>query len=110
MAAKTSALKVQKSAADLRLSPKGDLVASSVEALRDGMLKAIEGASGPVVLDLSNTAQIDSLGITLTLGLFKSCQKKSLAFSIEGANTDLLRVFRLFNLHRFFSIAEAGHE
>lgn len=110
MATKASALKVQKSDAALRLSPKGDLVASTVEALRDGMLKAVEEAKGPVVLDLGTTRQIDSLGITLTLGLYKSCQKKGLEFSIEGASPDLLRVFRLFNLTRFFPIVEAVHE
>lgn len=110
MAAKPSALKVQKSEGAVRLSPKGDLLASTVEALRDGMLKAVEEAQGAVVLDLSSARQIDSLGITLVLGLFKSCQKKGVAFSIEGANPDLLRVFRLFNLTRFFPIVEAAHE
>jgi anti-anti-sigma factor len=110
MATKTSVLKVQRSGHSVRLSPKGDLVASSVEALRDGMAKAIQEAEGPVVLDLGTARQIDSLGITLTLGLFKSCQKKGLAFSIEGVSPDLLRVFRLFNLTRFFPIMEAAHE
>jgi len=110
MAAKPSALKVQKAEGSVRLSPKGDLLASTVEALRDGMLKAVEEAQGAVVLDLSSARQIDSLGITLTLGLFKSCQKKGVAFSIEGANPDLMRVFRLFNLTRFFPIVEAAHE
>ncbi|MBI4913462.1 MAG: STAS domain-containing protein [Acidobacteria bacterium] len=108
MATKPGALKVQKSEEALRLSPRGDLVASTVESLRSGMLKAIDGAQGPVVLDLGTARQIDSLGITLTLGLFKSCQKKGIGFSVEGVSPDILRVFRLFNLTRFFPIEEAA--
>ncbi|MDP2875903.1 MAG: STAS domain-containing protein [Holophaga sp.] len=110
MAAAKSPLKTQKADGTVRLNPNGDLVASTVEVLRDGMLTALDSAKLSVVLDLSSTKQIDSLGITLVLGLFKSCQKKELAFSIEGANTDLLRVFKLFNLTKFFPIAEAIRE
>jgi anti-anti-sigma factor len=110
MAAAKSPMKTQKADGTVRLNPNGDLVASTVETLRDGMLKALDAAKVAVVLDLSSSKQIDSLGITLVLGLFKSCQKKELAFSIEGANADLLRVFKLFNLTKFFPIAEATRE
>ena len=107
MAAKGTAIKAQVTDGSLRLNPKGDIVASSVEALRDALLKVLETARCPVVLDLSSTKQIDSLGITLVLGLFKTCQKQSLAFSIEGVSPDILRVFRLFNLTKFFPVNEA---
>jgi anti-anti-sigma factor len=110
MAVARSPMKTQKTDGTVRLNPKGDLVASTVEILRDGMLKAMGEAKVAVVLDLSSTKQIDSLGITLVLGLFKSCQKQAVAFSIEGASPDLLRVFKLFNLTKFFPIAEAPRE
>lgn len=110
MAAKANAIKSQAAGGVLRLNPKGDLVASTVEATRDGLLKALEGATGPVVLDLSASRQVDSLGITLVLGLFKSCQQKGLSFAIEGVNPDILRVFRLFNLTKFFPVQEAPSE
>ena len=110
MAAKGTPIKTQLVDGGLRLNPRGDIVASSVEALRDALLKALETAKGPVVLDLSSTKQIDALGITLVLGLFKTCQKQSLAFSIEGVSPDLLRVFRLFNLTKFFPVQEVRDE
>jgi len=90
----------------LRLKPKADLVASTVEVQRAAMMKALESAEGEVVLDLSGVAQIDSLGITLVLGLFKTCQKAGVAFAICGVRPDLMRVFRLFNLPKFFPISE----
>ncbi len=110
MTAKASAIKSQVMDGVLRLNPKGDLVASTVEGLRDALLKALGEARSAVVLDISATRQIDSLGITLVLGLFKSCQQKGLGFSIEGASSDILRVFRLFNLTKFFQVKEAVHE
>lgn len=91
----------------LRLQPKVDLVASTVEVQRASMLKALEAPRSAVVLELTAVEQIDSLGITLVLGLFKTCQKAGIPFSIEGARPDLMRVFRLFNLPKFFPILEA---
>lgn len=97
-----------KSKADvLRMAPKGDLVASTVEEHRTAMMKAMESAGDNVVLDLSSVDLIDSLGITLVLGLFKSCQKSGAAFSIVGVNPDIMRVFKLFHLTKFFPIDEA---
>jgi serine/threonine-protein kinase RsbW len=91
----------------LRLIPKSDLVASTVEQHRTSMMKALESAGDKVVLDLSSVELLDSLGITLVLGLFKSCQKSGAAFSIEGVKPDILRVFKLFNLTKFFPVVEA---
>lgn len=91
----------------LRLAPRTDLVASTVEGHRASMMKALASAEESVVLDLSSVGQVDSLGITLVLGLFKSCQKTGAAFSVEGVRPDILRVFKLFNLNRFFSVKEA---
>jgi anti-anti-sigma factor len=90
----------------LRLKPKVDLVASTVEVQRAAMMKAMDSRQGEVVLDLSAVGQIDSLGITLVLGLFKTCQKASIPFSIESVKPDIMRVFRLFNLPKFFTILE----
>jgi len=92
----------------LLLKPKGNLVASTVDGQRASMMKALESPGKQVVLNLEAVDQIDSLGITLVLGLFKSSQKAGAVFSIEGVNPDIFRVFRLFNLPKFFSVTEAG--
>jgi anti-anti-sigma factor len=91
----------------LRLKPKVDLVASTVEIQRGIMMKALEAKPSAVVLELGAVEQIDSLGITLVLGLFKTCQKAGASFGIEGVKPDIMRVFRLFNLPKFFPILEA---
>ena len=102
-----SPLLTKKQGDALRLTPKGDMVASTVDDQRASMMKALESAGDKVILDLSSVEYIDSLGITLVLGLFKSCQKSGAAFSIECVKPDILRVFKLFNLTKFFPVAEA---
>lgn len=106
MTTSKTALSAKKTNDELRLKPKENLVASTVESHRASMMKVLEGATKAVVLDLSSVDQIDSLGITLILGLFKSCQKAEKTFAIEGVKPDLMRVFKLFNLPKFFPIAE----
>lgn len=92
---------------ETRLQTRGDLLASTVEQERNNLLATIEDLTGPVIFDLSNVKEIDSLGITLVLGLFKSCQKKGLPFSVEGVSPDIMRVFRLFSLPKVFPVKES---
>ena len=90
----------------LRIPSQGNLVASTVDGLRTSALEALEVPCSEVVLDLDSAEVVDSLGITLMLGLFKTCQQKNLPFRVEGASADLMRVFRLFSLPRLFTVAE----
>jgi len=94
-------------AGDLRLAFPGNLVASTVEDCRREALEALQNLPSPctgATLDLSGAEVADSLGITLILGLYKTCKDMQLHFQVVGANPDLLRVFRLFSLSRLFPI------
>jgi anti-anti-sigma factor len=111
MATSTSILKITPVEGGVHLHPSVDLIASKVEALREGFQGALEGVSGRVTLSLEGITQIDSLGVTLVLGLFKSCQKLDLAFEVVDVDRNLVRVFRLFNLTKFFAVKEGpAHE
>ena len=61
----------------------------------------------PVILDLSATTIIDSQGVALCVGLFKECQRKNLAFSIE-VGPELARFFKLLKLDRILQFVEKG--
>ena len=90
----------------LRIPSNGNLVASTVDARRKAALEALAAPCSEVVLDLASAEVVDSLGITLILGLFKTCQQKKLPFRVEGASPDLMRVFKLFSLPRLFTVLE----
>ena len=100
-------LTIERTGGILRLAPRTDLVASAVEDLRAALLDAMAEPGPAVVLDLVAVEVLDSLGITLILGLFRSSQKAGAAFSIQNVRPDLMRVFRLFNLTKFFPVNEA---
>jgi len=90
----------------LRLAALGSLVANNVAAQRTYLKEHLDQAKKAVVLDLSAAEMVDSLGITLVVGLYKSCQERSLAFSVEGVNAEVLRLFKFFNLNEVFEIRE----
>lgn len=88
----------------LKLSLNGDLLASNVEELRAQVKPDLEAELESVVLDLSETKKIDSLGISFVVGLYKSCQDKEMSFAVTGANDSLISVFKLFKLTNYFPI------
>lgn len=90
----------------LRIPSGGNLVASTVEERRKVAMEALATPCTEAVLDLAGAEVVDSLGITLILGLFKTCQQRKIAFRVEGANPDLMRVFKLFSLPKLFPIQE----
>ncbi|NTV73139.1 MAG: STAS domain-containing protein [Holophaga sp.] len=90
----------------LRIPSGGNLVASTVEGRRKAAMEALAAPCTEAVLDLTESEVVDSLGITLILGLFKTCQQRKIGFRVEGANADLMRVFKLFSLPKLFPIKE----
>ncbi len=90
----------------IRIAAGGNLVASTVEDRRRAAMEALANPCAEAVLDLAGADVVDSLGITLILGLFKTCQQRKIAFRVEGANPDLMRVFKLFSLPKLFPIQE----
>src|ERR1035437_7681920 len=102
MSSDNQSFRLERSAGTLRIEATGNLVASSVEGQRDFFLDALKTPENEVVLNLSATELVDSLGITLILGLFKSCQKSAIKFQVDGVSPCIMRVFRLFNLPKLF--------
>ena len=90
----------------LRLPAGGNLVASTVEERRKIAMEALAAPCSEAILDLTAAEVVDSLGITLILGLFKTCQQRKITFRVENANPDLMRVFKLFSLPKLFPIQE----
>ncbi len=90
----------------LRISAGGNLVASTVEERRKMAMEALASPCSEALLDLSEAEVVDSLGITLILGLYKTCQQRKIPFRVEGASPDLIRVFKLFSLPKLFPIQE----
>lgn len=87
----------------LRLKALDSLSATHVAAQRAFLKESLDKAGNAVVLDLGSSELVDSLGITLIVGLYKSCKERGLAFSVEGANAETARVFTFFGLDEIFA-------
>ena len=90
--------------APLGLKTPGDLTAATTPALRDAWMAALGDGKGAVVLDLESTHHMDALGLSLVLGLFKTCQSRGRPFSVDGIGPQLQPVFRRLNLTRLFPV------
>ena len=55
-------------------------------------------------LDMDNTENIDSVGVTLVIGLYKRIKGLQKTFCICGANSDVQNLFKLMKLDQFFEM------
>lgn len=100
---------VEKDGEAWRFRAPGNITSATVADQRTFLKSAMDGLEDArsVVLDLSRTAMVDSMGITLIVRLYHTCQDMKVGFSIDGACADLMRLFRLFSLDEFFEIRSA---
>ena len=57
-----------------------------------------------LLLDLEQTNNIDSTGVTFVIGLFKKAKALGLNFCVIGANSDVQSLFKLMKLDQFFEL------
>jgi len=59
-----------------------------------------------IVLDLVNIKNIDSVGVTFVISLYRRTEGIKKRFSISGASNDILSLFKLMKLDQFFELNE----
>lgn len=57
-----------------------------------------------VILDLNHTENVDSVGVTFVIGLYKRVKSEEKAFRISGASDDIQSLFKLMKLDQFFTL------
>lgn len=55
-------------------------------------------------LNLSNTHNIDSVGVTFVIGLYKKIKGLQKTFKVTGASEDVQSLFKLMKLDQFFEM------
>ncbi len=58
------------------------------------------------ILDLANIDNIDSVGVTFVIGLFKKIKAQQKKFMVAGASEDIKNLFKLMKLDQFFEMIE----
>lgn len=92
----------------LRLIVVEGLTANNVSKFNDKLESIFSSdlSFSEIVLDLANTKNIDSVGVTFVIGLYKKTEAFNKHFSVSGASSDILSLFRLMKLDQFFEVCE----
>ncbi len=90
----------------LYLVPETDLVASSIEELRDRFSRTLRENPGVsrVVLQADHIENMDSLGVNLVIGIYRQVHSESKTFEITGAGEKFLKVANFFRFPDLFNI------
>jgi len=88
-----------------------DLIAPNISEFKAKIVEFLEEDEesedlDEVVLNLSEINNIDSMGVTFIVGLYKSIVKEGKSFRIEGSSDDIKQLFKLMKLDEFFDIED----
>jgi anti-anti-sigma factor len=92
------------------LKPDGDITVSTVNELRDMIFKQLEKKKINMSIDFSNINLIDSVGLGVLISCYKSLEEFHGKLSLISINDELLQLFALLNLDKYFSISGKSSE
>ncbi len=93
-------------AEELILKIEEGLTANVVQQLNKDVNAYFEESEGfkTLVLNLNNTENIDSVGVTFVIGLYKKMKSDKKLFRVTGASDDVQSLFKLMKLDQFFEM------
>ena len=92
----------------MRIQFQEDLIAPNVKEMENKMFRYIEEAKevDEVTVEMSEIENIDSVGITFIIGMYKMVTKDGRLFRVIGCNDDMKQLFKLMRLDDFFDIED----
>jgi len=90
-----------------KLTIQDGLTANNVAMYKQQFERLITDASQyqEMVLDLAETENIDSVGVTFVIGMYKRLKGLDKHFRVVGASKDVQSLFKLMKLDQFFEMA-----
>jgi len=85
-----------------------DLIAPNVKDMNKVLMEALDETAGieEVIVDLNKIENIDSVGVSFVVSLYKNISNEGLEFRIVNASNDIIQLFKLMRLDEFFIIEE----
>ncbi len=98
----------QKNDSEVKLILENDITANHVEEFNQAIEKylADESDMAELTLDLSQTKNIDSVGISFVVALYKKMKDEGILFKITGASSDVKSLFKLMKLDQLFNLED----
>ena len=91
----------------LTLTLQEDLIATNVRDFKSSVAKYLQDEMGnvdEVILDLSACENIDSVGVTFVVGVYKQVTGDAMGFRITGSSEEIKQLFKLMKLDEFFDM------
>lgn len=91
----------------MTLTLQEDLIASNVRDFKSIVEKYLlddMGKVDEVILDLSTCENIDSVGVTFVVGVYKQVTNEAMGFRITGSSDEIKQLFKLMKLDEFFEM------
>lgn len=103
-------MKVVQEADTVRLVAEQDFLITNSAVLQGELMSSTqEVKSGSIILDLCQTTLMDSVGIKLVIGLYKTCVQKGLTLQIEASSPTILKLFQICKLNEMLTVREMAH-
>lgn len=82
------------------------LISANVSRYHQDVMELLERGSffDDMELDLSETENIDSFGVSFIISLYKSCLNEGKQFKVLGSSDDIIHLFKLMKLDEFFEL------
>jgi anti-anti-sigma factor len=87
------------------IHPAGDVVAASIDELRQVMQGMLGGGVREMTVDLTHVRMIDSRGIGLLISAHNSLRKVGGQLSVVHASKDVLDLLHTMRIHQHFSVS-----
>lgn len=91
----------------LTLTLQEDLIATNVRDFKSNIDKYLQDEMGnidEVIMDLSACDNIDSVGVTFVVGVYKQVTNDAMGFRITGSSEEIKQLFKLMKLDEFFDM------
>lgn len=100
-------MEVVKESGETRLVIEQDLMATYAQEIHQKMLAAMDAVEdGVIVMDIAKAKMMDSIGVKLVIGLFKTCTAKGFPFRLEVSSPTILKLLKVCRLTDLIDIHE----
>ncbi len=88
----------------------GEIDVYTQEQLKTSLLPLTEKKGTVIIIDLTEVNYIDSTGLGIFIGAFKSTQKHASSIKLTGMNDRVRRLFRITGIDEVITIEESVRE
>jgi len=91
--------------ATVRIRPLQDVTGNAAEALRAKAAEQLGKGPAKLIGDLSNVENLDSLGLSVLIGLHMHQSKHNNLLEVDNASIEIYDLFHSMRLNKHFSIS-----